>query len=55
MSDSNAKVIAKFFNDKDDPTTKRVPLKDFMEEFKSLTDEDKDQLGEGIRNGTLTY
>lgn len=53
QQESNAKVIAQFFNDKDDEN--RVPLKEFMEEFKALTADDKDQLGEGIRNGSLNY
>jgi hypothetical protein len=53
--ESNAKVIASFFNGKDDPTTRRVPLKSFMEEFSALTDSDKEELGKGIRNGSLTY
>lgn len=28
---------------------------DALREIKALTDEDKTQLGEGIRNGTMTY
>lgn len=32
-----------------------VPAKDFMEEFKQLTSEDKAELGEGIANGSFTY
>ena len=50
--DSDAKAIARYFNG--DAATK-VPLGKFMEEYKALTDEDKKQLGEGIRNETLTY
>jgi hypothetical protein len=30
-------------------------LKGFTEEWKQLTDEDKEQIKEGIGNGTLTY
>jgi len=30
-------------------------LTTFREEWKALTDEDKDQLQEGIDNGSLTY
>ena len=31
------------------------PVSEFSFQYKQLTDEDKEQLGEGIRNGTLTY
>jgi hypothetical protein len=30
-------------------------IKDFSDEYKELTDEDKAQLREGIDNGSLTY
>lgn len=32
-----------------------VPAGKFAPEYKALTMDDKTQLGEGIRNGTLTY
>lgn len=49
MADSNVVTIKKFFYDSDTPNAK------FMEEWKQLSEEDKEQLAEGIRNGTLTY
>lgn len=47
---SDAKLISNFFG--------KLPgqnLSDFMEEYKALSSEDKSQLAEGIRNGSLTY
>ena len=43
---SDAVCIAKFFD---------LKGKDAREEIVNLSSEDKIQLGEGIRNGTLTY
>lgn len=43
---SNTVVIAKFFE---------LRGKEAMEFLRSLSAEDKDQLGDGIRNGTLSY
>lgn len=48
MAGDNVKLIASVF--KGD-----MALKDFAEELKQLTAEDKEQLAEGIRNGSLTY
>lgn len=45
-----AVVLKKYFEVR--PGEKMV---DFMEELKQLTPEDKEQLAEGINNGTLTY
>jgi hypothetical protein len=43
---SNAVLIAKFFE---------LKGKEAQDAIKALTTEDKEQLGEGIRNETLTY
>lgn len=43
---SNVVAIAKFFD---------IKGKAAMEAMRSLTTEDKQQLGDGIRNGSLTY
>lgn len=32
-----------------------VKVSEFSAEFKALTSDDKTQLGDGIRNGSLTY
>lgn len=45
---SNTVAIKKFFY-------ADTPASEFMAELKQLTDKDKDELGEGIRTGTLTY
>lgn len=47
---TNAKDIKQFFGFKENQT-----MTQFLQEFKQLTDDDKNQLGNGIRNGTLTY
>lgn len=47
---SDSKAIAGFFGRRPGDT-----LADFMEEYKALTLEDKKQLGDGIRDGSLTY
>lgn len=31
------------------------PIKEFSPQYKALSDDEKAQLAEGIRNGTLTY
>lgn len=43
---SNTVAIARFFG---------INGKEAMEQLKSLTQEEKDQFGNGIRSGTLTY
>lgn len=43
---SNVVAIAKFFE---------LKGKAALDAMRGLTDEDKQQLGDGIRNGTLTY
>lgn len=43
---SNVVQIARFFD---------MKAADAMAEFKMLSVEEKEQLGEGIRNGTLNY
>lgn len=43
---TNAAAIAKFFE---------LKGREAIAAVRSLTDEDKEQLGEGIRNETLTY
>lgn len=48
---SDLKVIAAYFNEGNG----KRPLAVFSAEYKALTDQDKRELGEGIRNGTLTY
>lgn len=48
---SDLKVIANYFQQGEG----KRPLAVFSAEYKSLTDQDKRELGEGIRNGTLTY
>lgn len=47
---TNTKLISDFFGKREGDK-----LTDYMEEYKKLTDEDKQQLGDGIRNGSLTY
>lgn len=47
---SNTKVLSKYFGKKDGGT-----LAQFADEIKQLTEQDKQQLGDGIRNVTLTY
>lgn len=47
---TTTKLIKEFFGIKEGEV-----LKDFVVEFKKLTPEDKEQLAEGIRNGSLTY
>lgn len=47
---TNAKAINGFFGKRPGET-----LAEFMDEMKALTPADKDQLGDGIRNGSLTY
>jgi hypothetical protein len=42
------KVIREFFFD-------GVPVSQFSTEYKALSAEDKAELAEGIRNGSLTY
>lgn len=48
QAQSNAVVCKQFFM----PEAKSI---DFIKEFKALSAEDKEQLGEGIRDGSLTY
>lgn len=43
---SNTVAIARFFG---------IGGKDAMDQLKVLSEEEKQQLGEGIRNGSLTY
>lgn len=47
---SKTKVIKEFFGYKEGQG-----LREFAEEFKALSEQDKAQLAEGITNGTLTY
>lgn len=47
---SDAVLIQKFFGKRNGTT-----LKDYMEEYRQLTEEDKQQIADGIRNGSLTY
>lgn len=46
--DSNTVAIKRFFY-------QDTPAAEFMKELKQLTDVDKDELGNGLRDGTLTY
>ena len=51
MADKNVSAVYKFFG-KGGP----VPtMQGFVEEWKALSDDDKQQLTDGIANGTLTY
>jgi hypothetical protein len=50
VEQTNAKVIKEYFGKLPGQT-----LQDFLGEFKQLSDADKQQLGDGIRNGSLTY
>lgn len=50
MADGPIKVIKDFFGYKEGQD-----LRAFADEFKELSDEDKIQLSEGIKNGSLTY
>ena len=43
---SNAKVIKEFFE---------MSASETIKEIKLLTDDDKQQLGDGIRSGSFTY
>lgn len=47
---TNVQAINKFFGKKEGES-----MADFMAEMKALTDQDKQQLGDGIRDGSLTY
>ena len=49
MAEATLKQVADFFR-KDGET-----LTQFSQEWKSLTDDDKAQIREGIGNGTFTY
>lgn len=49
MAEATLKDVAAFLR-KDNET-----LTQFSQEWKTLTDEDKRQIREGIGNGTLTY
>ncbi len=46
---SNVKVIKQYFY------PSGASASEVMKEFRGLSDEDKQQLGDGIRNGTFTY
>ena len=48
MAEDNMKVIREFFFAGD-------PVAVFSKEYRALTSQDKEQLAEGIRNGSLTY
>jgi hypothetical protein len=50
MAAATIKVVMDFFGRKQGQT-----LKDWTEEWKALPDEAKEQIKEGIGNGTLTY
>lgn len=50
MATVTIKAVMDFFNE-----NHKQPLKDFTAEWKQLTDEDKEQLKQGIADGTLTY
>ena len=43
---SNTVAIARYFG---------INGKDAMDQLKQLSDDEKQQLGDGIRNGSLTY
>lgn len=45
---TNAVVVKEFF-------CPDLKASEFITEFKALTEEDRQQLGDGIRNGSLTY
>lgn len=47
---SDAVVLKEFFGKREGQT-----LTEFVVEMRQLTDEDKQQLADGIRNGSLTY
>lgn len=46
---TNLKLISTYFK------VEGERLADFSAGYKALTDVDKEQLGEGLRNGSLTY
>jgi hypothetical protein len=50
MAAATIKAVADFFGRKPGQT-----LKDWSEEWKLLSETDKEQIKEGIGNGTLTY
>lgn len=50
---SDMQVIREFFYK--DENGKLAPTSVFGPEYKALSDQDKSDLAEGIRNGTLTY
>jgi len=50
MAAATIKAVADYFGRKTGQT-----LKDWTEEWKALSDEAKEQIKEGIGNGTLTY
>lgn len=50
MAAATIKAALDYFGRKSGQT-----LKDITEEWKKLTEQDKEQLKEGIGNGTLTY
>lgn len=50
MADGDVTMIKKYFFSEEN-----IPAREFMEQYKALTDEDKAELAEGIRNSSLTY